>query len=222
MGTPHIAATIEEVAKQVILVEEASVVDDFADRYLTDPVVINEIRGMRGITGRYSNQELSVFSIGIGIPSAAIYVNELLEEYDIQKLIFITSCRPLTDDTTNGTVIVASGCCTDSHFMRHVFPGDFAPLADYELLSTTYSMLQQTGISPRVGLLLSSDTITINRNSWIEHGVLGVDMASAVIYTLAAKNSARAVSISVVTDERLKTIPDDIMSSAVEIITEHQ
>jgi len=200
MGTPHISADIKEVAKSVILVNKSEQAKSIADSYLTSRHLINEIRGMLGYTGRYLEREISVFSVGIGIPSVAIYLNELLEVYGVKKVIYISSCFAIQPDIDEKDIVLASGASTDSNFMRHVFNGDFAPIADFILLDKAFRLFEERKISSSVGLLLSVDDISLAKNTlsdvWKRYGVLGVDMATAAVYTLAAKFGAKSLSIT--------------------------
>ena len=219
MATPHISAEVGDIAETIILVDEPKYSKHFATYFLKNPVLFNEIRGMLGYTGVFSNNRLSVLSVGVGIPSVAIYVNELLEVYGVKTIIYICSCNSLQKNIVQNDIILASGACTDNDFTRHVFPGDFAPLADYDLLSKAKKVLHTMATGPFVGLLLSTDNISHNTpeyyDVWSKYGVIGVDMSTAAIYTLAAKFHAKALTLSTVTEDKL----DEDMFRALAKIT---
>lgn len=200
MGTPHISASVEDISKNVILVNNPDLSEYIANVFFDDAVIINEIRGMKGYTGRYNDIDISVLSVGIGIPSVSIYTNELLGVYGVKKIIYLTECYLLQKDISLDELILASGCCTDNDFLHHIFPGDFAPIADYGMLQKASALFNESNIPYHVGLLLSSDILPEVSNRcldiWNQHSVLGVDMASAAVYVLAAKFSARALCIS--------------------------
>ena len=42
---------------------------------------------MLGYTGTYKGQRVSVQGTGMGMPSAGIYAHELINSYDVKKLI---------------------------------------------------------------------------------------------------------------------------------------
>lgn len=50
---------------------------------------------MYGYTGTYKGKRISVQGTGMGVPSISIYVNELIQEYDVQNLIRVGSCGAL-------------------------------------------------------------------------------------------------------------------------------
>ena len=223
MGTPHISASKDEISKHILLVNEPEDSSYIADRFFSNPVLFNEIRGMYGYTGECLGQRISVLAIGIGIPSAAIYTHELLEQYGIKKIVHLTGCSSMGDHLEPGDILLASGCCTDNDFIRHSFKGDFAPIAEYTLLEKTYNYLLKHNISPHVGLLKSSDVIYLGTQQddiWKQHGVLGVDTTSAVIYTLAARFGAQALAIATVGEKIICDVFEDVIYAAIQSMEE--
>ncbi len=71
----------------------------------------------------------------MGVPSISIYVNELIQSYDVQNLIRVGSCGAIRKDVKVRDVILAMTSSTDSQMNRVAFGSiDFAPCADFELL----------------------------------------------------------------------------------------
>jgi purine-nucleoside phosphorylase len=104
-----------------------------------------------------------------------------------------------------GDVVMAQATSTDSHMNRLRFGGrDFAPTADFGLLREAYDVARGMGINVRVGNVLSGDSFYGNdpaiRQTWIDHGVLAVEMEAAALYTLAARFGVRALAIMTVSD----------------------
>src|SRR5699024_2368887 len=110
-----------------------------AETYLDDVFQYNEVRGMYGYTGSYKGKQISVQGTGMGVPSISIYVNELIQSYDVQKLIRVGTCGAIQKDIQVRDIILAQGSTTDSQMNRMVFSGiDYAPLANFHLLKTAY------------------------------------------------------------------------------------
>ena len=75
--TAHIAAQYDDIAKTVIMCGDPLRAKFIAEKYLTDAVLFNEVRGMLGYTGLYNGKRVSVMGHGMGIPSIGIYSYEL-------------------------------------------------------------------------------------------------------------------------------------------------
>ena len=234
MGTPHISASPGEISKRILLPGDPLRAKYIAENFLENPVLFNEVRGMLGFTGEYKGERVSVMGTGMGIPSISIYVTELIEQYGVDKLIRVGTCGALSEDLRLMDVILASGCCTDSGFLRRVFPGDFAPLADFGMLNTAYEKSKARGSRTFVGLLKSSDMFYYDSapgdDYWAKYGVLGVEMEGAALYALAAKYGAKALVIATVSDsqydarelsiaQREQSL-DDMITTALETIVE--
>src|SRR5690625_7869424 len=96
---------------------------------------------MYGFTGTYKGERISVQGSGMGIPSISIYVNELIQEYDIQRLIRVGTCGAMNEDINIRDVILAQGATNDSQVNRLLFGGvDYAPSEDFQLLKNDYDI----------------------------------------------------------------------------------
>lgn len=82
---------------------------------------------------------------------------------------------------------------------------DYAPVADFSLLRGAVETAENLdGVTSHVGLLFSSDSFYSPRPDitarMSEFGVLGVEMEAAALYTIAAGNNARALTVCTVSD----------------------
>ena len=71
--TPHIGAKYGEIAKTMIMAGDPLRAKLMAERFLENPVQINNVRGMLGFTGTYKGKQVTVMGHGMGIPSIGIY-----------------------------------------------------------------------------------------------------------------------------------------------------
>ncbi len=99
--------------------------------------------------------------------------------------------------------------CTDSNVNKIRFDGmDYAPTASFSLLRKAYDAAMESGLNPYVGQVLSSDSFYTEDPEqwklWARFGVLGVEMESAELYTLAAKYGVDALAILTVSDHLVK------------------
>jgi purine-nucleoside phosphorylase len=106
-------------------------------------------------------------------------------------------------------LLIAQGACTDNGFLRKAFSGDYAPIADFELLNRAYEKAVERKIPYHVGLIKSSDMFyhehPFGEENWAKYGVLGVEMEAAMLYTVAAKYRARALALTVISDSRFES-----------------
>jgi purine-nucleoside phosphorylase len=203
----HIAAVPGQIAPTVLLPGDPLRAKWIAETFLDDATCYTEVRGMYGFTGTWHGQPVSVQGSGMGQPSAAIYVNELFGEYDVQQIVRVGSCGALTERLALRDVVLASGACTDSSMNRLRFGGlDFAPVADFGLLRAAHdAATARDDVVAHVGLVYSSDSFYHPRAAeltgpLVEHGVLAVEMEASALYTLAASYGRRALTICTVSD----------------------
>jgi len=178
---------------------------NIAETMLEDAFCFNEVRGMLGFTGRYKDKRVSVMGSGMGIPTLSIYVNELVNEYDVKTIIRVGTCGAFQPYLKVGDVVLAMSSSTDSHINRLRFDGmDYAPTADFDLLLKAYEFAIKNGIKVYVGGMFASDLFYHDDpewwKKWAEFGVLVVEMESAGLYTLAAKFKIDALSVLTVSD----------------------
>lgn len=203
----HIGAKENEIAESILLPGDPLRAKYIAETFLEDAVCYNEVRGMLGFTGTYKGKRISVQGTGMGVPSIAIYINELMQSYNVQKLIRVGTCGAIQKDVKVRDVILAMSASTDSQMNRMTFGGvDYAPTADFELLKHAYDAGTAKGLKLKVGNVFTADMF-YNDNSelekWAKYGVLAIEMESAALYTLAAKFGRQALSVLTVSDHIL-------------------
>ncbi|QBG56448.1 purine-nucleoside phosphorylase [Bacillus amyloliquefaciens] len=203
----HINAEKGQIADTVLLPGDPLRAKFIAETYLENVECYNEVRGMYGFTGTFNGKKVSVQGTGMGVPSISIYVNELIQSYDVQNLIRVGSCGAIRNDVKVRDVILAMTSSTDSQMNRVAFGSvDYAPCADFELLHKAYQEAQKNNLPVAVGSVFTADQF-YNEDSQIEklarYGVLGVEMETTALYTLAAKYGKKALSILTVSDHVL-------------------
>ncbi len=205
----HIGAEQGEIADKILLPGDPLRAKYIAENFLENVTQYNKVRGMYGYTGSYKGESISVQGTGMGVPSISIYINELMQSYDVQKLIRVGTCGALQKDVKVRDVILAQGATTDSQVNRMVFGGiDYAPLADFGLLKNAYEAGTEKGLGMRVGNVFTSDTFYRDNANEVnellaKYQVLAIEMETTALYTLAAKYGRQALSILTVSDHVL-------------------
>ncbi len=206
--TTHIGAERGEVAERVLLPGDPLRAQWIAETYLQDVRTYSRVRNMLGLTGTYRGVPVSVQGTGMGQPSLAIYVHELLTGFGATTLLRVGSCGALRGEVGLRDVVLAMSACTDSSMNHHRFAGiDFAPTADFALLRRAAALAEASGLPTHVGPIAAWDTFYSDRPDLLrqlaDYGVLAVEMETAALYTLAAKHDAAALSICTVSDSLL-------------------
>lgn len=203
--TVHIGAQKGDFAETVLMPGDPYRAKWAAETFLSDVRQVNEVRGMLGFTGTWKGHRVSIQGSGMGMPSLSIYANELIRDFDAQTLIRIGSCGGMQPHVKVRDVILAmtatSVATPSSTLFKEV---NFAPSADWSLLRNAAAVAETQGIQPHVGGIYSSETFYDERpdlnEQMVRHGILGVEMETAELYTLAARYGRRALSVLTVSD----------------------
>lgn len=201
----HIEAKMGEIADRILLPGDPLRAKYIAETFLEDAVCYNKVRGMLGYTGTYKGQRVSVQGTGMGMPSASIYIHELINDYKVTKLMRIGTCGALQKDVQLRDVIIAQAATTDSAMIAQEFGQiSFAPVGNFDLLKKSYDLALKKNLKLRVGNIFSSDTFYNNdkemQTKLADHGILAVEMEVAALYFLAAKFGVQALSLLTVSD----------------------
>ena len=202
--TPHIEAKAGDFAKTVLMPGDPLRAKFIAETLLTDAKLINNVRGVQGYTGTYKGKRVSVMASGMGMPSIGIYSYELFNFYDVENIIRVGTAGVIRPDLKVRDIVIGQGACTNSSYSRQFdLPGDFAPIASFELLQKAVKSAEDMGIKPVVGNLYSSDTFyddSMGLSKWQKMGVLAVEMEAAALYMNAARAGKNALAICTISD----------------------
>jgi purine-nucleoside phosphorylase len=204
--TPHNHAKAGDYAPAVLLPGDPLRAKWIAETFFEAPRLVNSVRNCLGYTGTWKGKPVSVQASGMGQPSLAIYVHELINVYGVKSVIRVGTCGGLNAKVKVRDVILAQGASTDSSIVKGRFGAfNFAPIADFGLLRSAADKAEAAGLRCHVGNLVSSDIFyhadgLAGYGTLPEHGVLGVEMEAAVLYTLAARFGVKALAICTMTD----------------------
>ncbi len=203
--TIHIGAAPEQIAETVLMPGDPYRAKWAAETFLKDAEQVNNVRGMLGFTGTWNGHRVTIQGSGMGMPSLSIYANELIRDYGAQTLIRIGSCGGMQEHVGIRDVIIAmtaSSVSTPSTAIMKEL--NFAPCADYGLLRAAVAAAEKTKAKIHVGGIYSSDVFYAERpdldEQMVRHGILGVEMEAAELYTLAARHDRRALAVLTVSD----------------------
>ena len=203
--TIHIGAQPGDIAETVLMPGDPYRARWAAETFLDDAKLVNEVRGMLGFTGTWRGNRVTIQGSGMGMPSLSIYANELISEYNAQTLIRIGSCGGMQAHVNVRDVIIAMSATTITSPSSGIFREiNFAPTANYDLLAAAVAAAGNRGTPTHVGGIYSSDVFYAERpdldEQMVRHGILGVEMEAAELYTLAARHERKALAILTVSD----------------------
>lgn len=205
MPTPHNSAEKGQIAKTVLMPGDPLRAKYIAENFLTDPVLVNNVRGVQGYTGTFAGTPVTVMASGMGIPAIGIYSYELYNDYDVESIIRIGSAGALSDDLKLRDIVAGMSAGTDSNFAKKFgVPGTLAPTADFTLLRAAVDCAEEKGLHIRVGSILSSDNFYNDDpaalDKWKKMGTLAVEMEAAGLYLTAARAGKRALCLCTISD----------------------
>ncbi len=212
--TPHISAKPGDFGKTVLMPGDPLRSKFIAENFLTNPVLVNNVRGVQGYTGYYQGVKVSVMASGMGMPAIGIYSHELYNAYGVENIIRVGSAGAIQEHIKLYDLVIGQGACTDSNFAAQFhLPGTFAPIASYELLSAAVDAAKAAGAVYHVGNINSSDVFYGDHEGVPEGldsvyalkkmGVLALEMEAAALYMNAARYGKRALCICTISDHIL-------------------
>ena len=213
--TPHNNAKLGDIAKTVLMPGDPLRAKYIAEKYLENPKLYNDVRGMLGYTGNYKGVTLSVQGSGMGVPSMGIYSKELFDGYDVDNIIRIGSAGSLDNDNASdvsksvnlGDIVIASDVVTDSNYIiaNHY---DVIPTASEKLLDIARQMSKEKN-NIKIGTVYTSDTFYMDHSLLVEMSkkdIMGVEMETLALYANAKVANKNALALFTVTDKLLRGI----------------
>jgi 5'-methylthioadenosine phosphorylase/purine-nucleoside phosphorylase len=223
----HIRANEGDYAEACLLPGDPLRARYIAETYLDEAKETNAERGMLGYTGTFDGQPVSVQATGMGCPSAAIVMEELVQ-LGVKRFVRVGTCGGLQPDMALGDLIVALSAIPADSTARHLVGTDVhCPTSDWDLVHGAVHHAKEVGQPLRVGPIVSSDLFYNpddgQYDRWSSRGVLAVEMEAAVLFTLGALRRVQAgclLTVSdVVVEGEFTRISDDELRAAVDRMT---
>jgi 5'-methylthioadenosine phosphorylase/purine-nucleoside phosphorylase len=223
----HLRAEPGDYADAVLLPGDPLRAKYIADTFFQDVRQVNSERGMLGFTGTFEGRPISVQSSGMGCPSAAIVIEELVQ-LGVKRIVRVGTCGGLQPDMALGDLIVAiSAVAADKSVMTLTAGEPHSPTADFEVVHAAVHHAKEIGQAVRVGPVVSSD-VFYNPDGgqyqrWSDRGVQGVEMEAAILFTLGAirkiSTGALMTVSDVVVEGEFVRISDEELRAAVDRMT---
>ena len=187
-----------------------------AQELLDQPKMFNHARGLWGYSGTAADgQPLSVQSTGMGGPSAAIVIEELID-LGARVLVRIGTCGALVGGFDLGELVSA----------REVIPADGASAALGAPGALRPDPALADALHAREATAVSTDLFYDAREEmearWVGQGAEVVEMEAATLLAIAEKRGVRAAVLLAVSDllagdDRTRIRPDELEAAGLEL-----
>ena len=194
----HIQCVEGDVGKYVILPGDPGRCEAIA-RHFDNPVHIGMNREYNVWTGTLLGEKVSVCSTGIGGPSAAIAMEELVK-IGADTFLRTGTCGGIHLDVKPGDIVVATGAVRYEHTSLEYAPIEYPAVADFELTAALKQASEALGFDTHTGIVQCKDSfygqhspeaspvyyeLQYKWESWKRLGVKASEMESAALFVVA-------------------------------------
>ena len=197
---PHIMCGVGDVARYALLPGDPRRVERIAS-HLDEARKVGDYRGYVTYTGEAEGVGISACSTGIGCPSAAIVVEELMR-IGVETFIRVGTTGSLQPGLDSGDIVVATAAVRGEGTSRSYVPVEYPAAASLDVTLALLDAAHELGVEVHPGIVLSTDAYYGgNEEALRRYGaanVLSIEMEASTIFTLAALRGKRAGAIMVV------------------------
>ena len=181
-------------------------------RYFDNPRLIADSREFVTYTGTLDGELVSVTSTGIGGPSAAIAMEELVMS-GADTFVRVGTCGGMDTEVKSGELVIANGAIRMEGTSREYAPIEFPAVADFQVTSALVSAAKSLEKPHHVGVVQCKDSFygqhspetkpvsyeLLNKwKAWVELGCKASEMESAALFVVASALKVRAGSVFLV------------------------
>jgi uridine phosphorylase len=207
----HLNMKKGDVGRYVLLPGDPGRTDMIAG-YFDDAKFITQKREYRTFTGSLLGEKVSVVSTGIGCPSTAIAVEELIM-LGSDTFIRVGTSGGMQPEQEPGELAIVTGAIRDEGTTLHYMPIEFPAVADLDVVLALREASKHTGAHYRLGITQSkdsfygqhqpermpvSDRLLERWKAWKMGGAICSEMEAAVIMIICSIHRTRAGGIMLV------------------------
>jgi uridine phosphorylase len=185
-------------------------------------------------TGELNGVPVSVVSTGIGCPSTAIAVEELLK-VGADTFIRVGTSGSIQLDTPSGQLAVVTAAIRDEGTSSHYLPMEFPAIAHPQIVDALVTASKTTGAMVRCGVTQSKDSfygevepermpmaqrLADRWKAWREGGAICSEMEASALFIISSIHGARAGGVMHMMGVGPDADPDrkHLLSTAVEAL----
>jgi 5'-methylthioadenosine phosphorylase len=210
MSEPHhIKAKKGDVAEKVVISGDPARVVQLSG-ILKNRRLVNENRGFLTYTGECEGERFTVACHGVGGPSVAIVVEELVM-LGAKAIIRLGSCGGLLETMRIGDLVIATGAGYKSGTLDHYFGKRIAPKPDSKLTELLVGSAKKEGVKYHKGPVFSSDAFYGEDPDFVgrskEEGYVAVEMECATLFGLGLLRKVKTAAALLVNDNLFTAVP---------------
>lgn len=219
----HIQMKQGDVGRYVFLPGDPGRCEKIAN-YFDDPQLVAYNREYKTYTGTLLGEKVSVTSTGIGCPSTAIAVEELIA-IGADTFIRIGTSGGMQPNIKTGDVAIVNSAIRDEGTTSHYMPIEFPAIADVDVVVALREAAINIGMPYHVGPTQSKDSFfgetepdrmpvntRLNRRwkAWIAGGAICSEMEAATIFVLSSIYRKRAGGVMIMASlEEVKNLTEE-------------
>ncbi|MCS7109003.1 MAG: purine-nucleoside phosphorylase [Sulfolobales archaeon] len=205
MNPVIIRAKKGEIAERVVIGGDPARIEQLAS-LLEDPKLVNSNRGLLTYTGTYKGVPVTVATHGIGGPSSAIVVEELIM-LGAKVLIRFGTCGAMVSGLGIGDIVIPTGAAYNQGGLLYQYLKEnicMAASPNYEVLNSIVNEAVKSGVKFVVGPVVSSDAFYAEDpefvKKWTGRGIIAVEMECATLFALSSMRKVKSGSLLLVSD----------------------
>ncbi len=215
----HIGLKEGDVGKYVILPGDPKRCKKIAE-YFDDAKLVADNREYTTYTGYLNGEKVSVTSTGIGGPSAAIALEELVN-VGAETFIRVGTCGGIDINVKGGDIVIATGAIRMEGTSKEYAPIEFPAVADIDIVNALTSAAKAGGGEFHRGIVQCKDSFYGQHSpermpvsyelcnkweAWKRLGCLASEMESAALFVVASflRVKIGSVFLTVANQEREK------------------
>lgn len=225
----HIALSKDQVGKYAFIPGSPERVPRIA-AYLRDSEKVAQNREHTSYRGYIGDTPVMVVSTGMGGPSTAICVEELVK-LGVTTFIRIGTCASTSSLVERGDIVIPNGAVRMEGTSSHYLPLEFPSVPDYYLVKKIEEAAVELGFRYNVGVTITKDSFytqtepetkpvgyeLINKwNAYEKGGATSTSMEEALLFIAATSLGVRAAS-ALVSATNYKSYNQDNSLSPIEI-----
>ncbi|MGY5880844.1 MAG: nucleoside phosphorylase [Candidatus Thorarchaeota archaeon] len=236
----HIGIGPGEIPELVLLPGDPDRAKKIAEEFFDNPTEIAKKREYWSFKGTWNGVPVAVCSTGIGCPSAAIALEELVK-VGCKAFIRVGTSGAISHKVVSGDVVIFSGSVRDEGTSRQYVPIEFPAIAHPDIVMALTKAAEKRGATYHVGIGHSKDAFysehpdyvadpDSTRKKWAamrESNVLATEMEAAALFVIGhlrgVKVGAVCVAIGENVDQEAKIVGkpplDDLVTIALDAIT---
>ena len=207
----HLKIKEGDVGKYVILCGDPGRCEKVA-KYFDDARFVNSNREFTIYTGYLNGEMVSVCSTGIGGPSAAIALEELIH-CGAHTFIRVGTSGGMALEVMGGDLVIGTGAIRMEGTTREYAPIEYPAVADFHVVQALVEATAKFPVRSHVGVLQCKDSfygqhdpetmpvgyeLKDKWDAWIKCGALASEMESAALFIVGSIRKVRVGSIMTV------------------------